>query len=310
MSHVSHVTHSHSPVPVVPRPPRSPPCSSLIASAARVYVVGTVDHVSAPLIFDQRQRMLGNWVRAFPPSPPPPASRDFVLARARGVRVCVSVNRILCVLPRARVCCCVWPGAHVQLWHDATTFLPYVNEGRYVEVDARARVDLQSSGIGHVLSSLTPNHRAILKALADVQLEQLDALADNDASASDADGGGGDGGDGGGDDDGDGDGTGGGSSSGLRRTLRGAGRGRGGRGRGRGGGGGPGGWPGRRGGECGGPGVCEAAGDVPGKAACQHRQRTAHGAGRAEGVCPLDPVYWLLWVHFFSLCPCCHERPW
>ncbi len=41
----------------------SPGVRSLIAAAPRVFVVATADHVSSPIIFDQRHRMRYNWVR-------------------------------------------------------------------------------------------------------------------------------------------------------------------------------------------------------------------------------------------------------
>ena len=121
---------------------------------------------------------------------------------------------------------CVVVAVGPQLWHDATTFSPYYSETACAEADGRGRADLQSSGIAHVLQSLTSNHRAILKALADVQLEQMDALAvgggddDDDDDGDNGDGGGGRAGEG--EDDGDAGGGGGGSSSGGRvlRTRR------------------------------------------------------------------------------------------
>jgi len=60
-----------------------------------------------------------------------------------------------------------------QLWHDATTFVPYSVEAAHTDAVLKGKADLSTSGISFVLKSLTPNHRSILKVLADSQLAQM-----------------------------------------------------------------------------------------------------------------------------------------
>ena len=86
---------------------------SVLAAADRVHVVATVDHVNAPLLWDQEVAQRFNWV-----------------------------------------------------WHDATTYEPYLSEVTYEAPVMGMSRDMAARGVGFVLRSLTPNHRDILGILA------------------------------------------------------------------------------------------------------------------------------------------------
>jgi origin recognition complex subunit 2 len=117
-----------------------------------------MDHVSGPMIFNQQQRVRGNWVR--------------------GDLACVSSFASSADV----LCTCM------QLWCDATTFQQYSSECIHVDGVVKGKSDLTASGLTFVLQSLTPNHRGILKVLAEFQLGQSDSGGGDSEGNSDNDG--------------------------------------------------------------------------------------------------------------------------
>ena len=55
------------------------------------------------------------------------------------------------------------------VWHEASTFAPYHAEAVYEMPVPGQSADIAARGIGFVLRSLTPNHRDILRMLAEHQ---------------------------------------------------------------------------------------------------------------------------------------------
>ena len=95
------------------------------------------------------------------------------------------------------------------LWHNTTTFQPYALEMTHVDAVVKGKSDLSTSGLSFVLQSLTPNHRGILKVLAEYQLGQWQAAASSTVAGAAVASGSGDAYD----EDGDGEGGGGGAGS-------------------------------------------------------------------------------------------------
>ena len=56
-----------------------------------------------------------------------------------------------------------------QVWHDTTTYEPYLAEVAYEAPVVGMSADMAARGVGFVLRSLTPNHRQILRLLAEHQ---------------------------------------------------------------------------------------------------------------------------------------------
>ena len=98
------------------RSPHVQQAFSTLASAARIHLIATIDHINAPLLWDQELTQRFNWV-----------------------------------------------------WHDATTYEPYLSEVTYEAPVMGMSRDMAARGVGFVLRSLTPNHRHILKLLAQQQ---------------------------------------------------------------------------------------------------------------------------------------------
>ena len=121
------------------RSPEVQTALSVLAGADRICVTASVDHVNSALLMDQRQRQRGNWVRGG----------------------CVPVS--FCSYPLI-----------TQLWHDVTTYAPYLEETAYMESVLQSRKELNFDRLSFVLQSLTPNHRAVLRVLAQHHVDDKD----------------------------------------------------------------------------------------------------------------------------------------
>ena len=90
------------------------------------------------------------------------------LAEGRGIHIIASIDHLNASF--------LWDQRLLQrfnwLWNDTTTYLPYDKESEYEEAIVGGAGANAARGAAFVLKSLTPNHRDILRLLAQFQLDE------------------------------------------------------------------------------------------------------------------------------------------